>query len=266
MLGTATTPRRARARASLTSLLVGLVLAVTGAPSLVQAATGSTPESAVTAMTAPDLDDEPFGRPTSELGESPLTDKWQTVRQSIEAEMSVVALCRLDVAMCPSPAAIQFLAIVERARQREGLARLGEINRAINLEVRPAADIDLYKVEDYWSPPLSTLTSGAGDCEDYAIAKFVALREAGMAPADLRLIILRDTRLQADHAVVAARIEHRWYILDSRRLVMLDDTQFIRFQARSHFEPAFSLGDAGVRRYEENAVVAATAAPLPPVF
>jgi predicted transglutaminase-like cysteine proteinase len=188
------------------------------------------------------------------------------VRQSIEAEQSLVALCRLDLALCPSPAAIQFLAIVERARQHDGLARLGEVNRAINLEIRPAADIDLYKVEDFWSSPLQTLAAGAGDCEDYAIAKFVALREAGVPPGDLRLIILRDARTQADHAVVAVRVAHRWHILDSRRLIMLEDAQFVRSQGRTHFEPVFSLGEAGVRRYEENAIVAATATPQPPVF
>ena len=30
--------------------------------------------------------------------------------------------------------------------------------------------------------PLVTFSHGAGDCEDYAIAKFVALRQAGIAP------------------------------------------------------------------------------------
>jgi len=268
MLGTAARPRRTRARAGLTALIFGLALAAVGAPSISRAAAAAPPETAATPALPHDAADEPepFARPTSEVGEGPLTEKWLAVRHSTDAELGVVALCRLDLALCPSPAAIEFLAIVERARQREGLARVGEINRAINLDIRPVADIDLYKVEDFWSSPLMTLTAGAGDCEDYAIAKFVALREAGVAPADLRLVILRDARLQADHAVVAVRIEHRWRILDSRRLAMLDDMQFIRFQGMSHFEPVFSIGDTGIRRYDENAVVAATAAPQPPLF
>ena len=39
---------------------------------------------------------------------------------------------------------------------------------------------------------IATLTTGFGDCEDYAIAKYVALVEAGVAAEDVRLIIARD--------------------------------------------------------------------------
>ena len=76
---------------------------------------------------------------------------------------------------CASPAALKFLAIVDAARLREGRARLGEVNRAINLAIRPVSDLAQYGQVDVWSSPLATLTRGGGDCEDYAIAKFVAL-------------------------------------------------------------------------------------------
>lgn len=270
MLGTAATPRRLRARTGTLALVAVLGLLAAGTPSRARAAPGEpvTTPLATEGAAADDNRDsgEPFGRPTSEVSVSPLIGKWQTVKQSIDAELSLLTLCRLDLAFCPSPAAIEFLSIVERARQREGLAKVGEINRAINLDIRPAADIELYQVEDFWTSPLVTLTAGAGDCEDYAIAKFVALREAGVPSRDLRLVILRDDRLHADHAVVAVRVDHHWRILDSRRLLMLEDSQFIRFQAMSHFEPIFSIGDAGIQRYDDNAVVAATATAVAPVF
>ena len=66
-------------------------------------------------------------------------------------------------------------------RARDGRARLGEINRAINLAIRPMSDLAQYGEIDVWSSPLVTFAHGAGDCEDYAIAKFVALRLAGIA-------------------------------------------------------------------------------------
>jgi len=34
------------------------------------------------------------------------------------------------------------------------------------------SDLNAVPVEDLWSAPLATLAAGAGDCEDYAIAKF----------------------------------------------------------------------------------------------
>ena len=86
---------------------------------------------------------------------------------------------------CVSPAALKFLDIVDAARLREGRARLGEINRAINLAIRPISDLAQHGQIDVWTSPLATLARGGGDCEDYAIAKFVALRRAGIAPDDL---------------------------------------------------------------------------------
>ena len=53
------------------------------------------------------------------------------------------------------------------------------INRDINMAIRPTSDLAQWGVTDRWSAPLATLASGRGDCEDYAIAKYVALREAG---------------------------------------------------------------------------------------
>jgi predicted transglutaminase-like cysteine proteinase len=58
---------------------------------------------------------------------------------------------------------------------------------------------------DVWSSPLVTFTSGRGDCEDYAVAKFVALYLACISPEDLRIVIMRDTIRGEDHAVAATR-------------------------------------------------------------
>jgi predicted transglutaminase-like cysteine proteinase len=43
------------------------------------------------------------------------------------------------------------------------------------------SDLAQYGVTELWASPLTTFAAGAGDCEDYAIAKYVALRQAGMA-------------------------------------------------------------------------------------
>ena len=51
--------------------------------------------------------------------------------------------------------------------------------------------------------------SNAGDCEDYAIAKYVALQEIGIAAADLRLVVVHDEATKQDHAVAAVRYDGR---------------------------------------------------------
>jgi predicted transglutaminase-like cysteine proteinase len=154
----------------------------------------------------------------------------------------VLALCRASPGDCPSVPTRRFLAIIASAQARQGRARLGEINRAINLSIRPMSDLAQYGVVDLWTSPLATLATGAGDCEDYAIAKYVALREAGLSSQDLRLLIVRDTKLREDHAVVVARLDGRWLVLDNRRLVLLEDVQL------KQYAPMFEIDDDGVKR------------------
>ena len=156
---------------------------------------------------------------TAILGKT--TAKWTELQSRILADKEMVAGCRSGERSCPA-AARRFLAIVEVARQRQGRARLGEINRAINMSIRPMSDMTQYGVDDYWASPLTSLGNGAGDCKDYAIAKYVALEESGVSPDDLQLEIVRDVEHQATHAVVAVRFKDEWLILDNRTLLMLN--------------------------------------------
>ena len=47
------------------------------------------------------------------------------------------------------------------------------------MAIRYVSDYAQHGEADRWSAPLATFATGKGDCEDYAIAKYVALREAG---------------------------------------------------------------------------------------
>jgi len=188
---------------------------------------------------------EPFGLFATRLPGGNLSEKWNGVERRLEDDMVQLALCDGDREHCVSPAALQFLAIVDTARTREGRARFGEINRAINLAIRPMSDLAQYGQIDVWSPPLDTFATGAGDCEDYAIAKFAALRMAGVSTEDIRLVVLRDLLRGEDHAVVLARLDGHWLTLDNRRMAMIED-----IDVRNH-RPLFVIDDGGVRRYED---------------
>ena len=172
------------------------------------------------ALAAPDHG--PFGTTAAHNGA--MSAKWRGLQPAIQMEARILELCRSDRLLCP-PAAARFLAIVETARTRSGRARVGEVNRAINLAIRPASDAARYQVADVWTTPLMTFAARAGDCEDYAIAKYVALREAGLAPQDLRIVILHDASINQDHAVAAARVDGQWLILDNRHMTLLTDSE-----------------------------------------
>ncbi len=148
--------------------------------------------------------------------------RWRVITRAMEHERGLLARCRIEPDGCP-PGISRFLAIVEAARGKDGRARLGEVNRAVNLAIRYRSDAARHGAADAWASPLATFAAGEGDCEDYAIAKYAALREAGVAPGDLRLVLVRDARLSQDHAVVAARLEDRWLILDNRGFLLVED-------------------------------------------
>ena len=200
---------------------------------------------------------EPFGLSTSALTDGPLRAKWLAVERAIAAEADVIAGCASDPGHCTSQPALRFRDIVTVAAAREGLARLGEINRAINLAIRPVSDQAQYGVEDHWSSPLATLAAGAGDCEDYAIAKLVALRAAGVAAEDLRLVIIRETATGDDHAVVAARAGGHWRMLDNRTFLMIEDNGFGKYR------PLFAIDAEGAKRFEQPMIAIAARQPRP---
>ena len=183
---------------------------------------------------------EPFGLKTSELSRGAIVRKWKDVRKRLSHEQDIVSRCRAEPASCPT-AAKAFLVIVDRAVAAHGWTQIAEINRAINLDIKPVADIDQYGVIDFWATPLMVFASHAGDCEDYAIAKYAALQQIGVSDDDLRLVVVHDQATREDHAVTAVRYDGHWLILDNRTLAIRQDVDVAQLQ------PLFVLDDAGVR-------------------
>ena len=200
---------------------------------------------------------EPFGLFASPVSEGGLREKWLGVERKLDDERVQLALCDGDRERCVSPAALQLLAIVDTGRAREGRARLGEINRAVNLAIRPMTDLAQYGQIDVWSSPLDTFAHAAGDCEDYAIAKYVALRLAGVSADDLRLVVMRDTIRGDGHAVAAARLDGHWLMLDNNRMAMVEDADM------RNYRPLFVLDERGVMRYIDTPLLAALPGPDP---
>jgi predicted transglutaminase-like cysteine proteinase len=185
---------------------------------------------------------EPFDLPAMTAWSGILPTKWAELQTRILADKNTLAACRSGLIPCSQPAH-RFLSIVELGRKRHGRARIGWINRAVNLRIKPMSDWDQYGYIDYWASPLQTLSSDSGDCEDYAIVKYVALGELGVAPADLRLVIVQDKMRQTQHAILAVRDENKWLILDNRTMIVLSAEQ-----ARQYY-PLFVMDYRGVRNF-----------------
>jgi predicted transglutaminase-like cysteine proteinase len=189
---------------------------------------------------------EPFDLETSAPVKGSLQQKWAGVKQKLPREARTLARCRANTDAC-TPAAKRFLAVIDKAAAREGWTRIAEINRSINLTIKAVDDMTQYRVRDLWASPLMTFASGAGDCEDYAIAKYVALREIGFSNEDLRLVIVHDQAVNEDHAVTAVRYDGRWLILDNKTLDIRQDDSV------AQFDPLFVIDSDGVKRAEARA-------------
>jgi predicted transglutaminase-like cysteine proteinase len=100
----------------------------------------------------------------------------------------------------------------------------------VNLSIRATSDLSQYGVDDFWSPPLATLEKGAGDCEDYSILKYLALREAGISPDDLRLLIVSYPRRGIMHAVLAVHWDEEWLLLDNLTMVMVNSLEATQYR------------------------------------
>jgi len=90
------------------------------------------------------------------------------------------------------------------ATQNQGseLDRLQAVNRFFNQQLRYVEDIDLWHETDYWATPIQALIKGAGDCEDYAIAKYFSLRRMGIASEKLRITYVKALRQNRAHMVL----------------------------------------------------------------
>ena len=199
-------------------------------------------DAAPPAIGASRLGDEPFGLFTFRAPEGLLWKKWRQVQDDIHREADELLQCRAHPESC-SVAAVRFNAIVDAARAQRGHARYETVNRLVNNSVRYTSDFAQHGVPDLWSAPLTTLASGRGDCEDYAIAKYVILREAGVPSSELRLMLVRDRSVRQDHSVLAARHDGHWLILDNRWSQVPNDGD-----VRS-FAPLFSIDADGVKLF-----------------
>jgi predicted transglutaminase-like cysteine proteinase len=183
--------------------------------------------------------DEPFGLVAFRAPEGVLWRKWRNVSRDIRTEMREVAKCKTDRSSC-STAAAQFVLMSEEIHGHTGQTRMEIANRLVNGSIRYMSDLAQHGAVDVWSAPLASLASGRGDCEDYAIAKYALLREAGIPESDLRILLVRDRAIREDHAVLAVHDEGKWVVLDSRRSLLTTDHEL------PHFTPLFALNDFGV--------------------
>jgi predicted transglutaminase-like cysteine proteinase len=80
--------------------------------------------------------------------------------------------------------------------------KLAAVNRFFNRQFRFSDDIQNWRLNDYWATPVEALIKGAGDCEDYSIAKYFTLRRLGVPADKLRITYVKALRYNQAHMVL----------------------------------------------------------------
>lgn len=132
--------------------------------------------------------------------------KWKATLSRIAKEQSHYAESR-------SKAVRAWQAMIRAQRNHHQIDQLKSVNRFIN-QWRYRSDSYNYQTSDYWASP-AEFFKRSGDCEDYAIAKYVTLRQMGFSAEQLRLVVVKDLVRDLAHAVLAVYVAGDVYILDN---------------------------------------------------
>ncbi|WP_437890499.1 cysteine protease LapG [Phytobacter sp. V91] len=120
--------------------------------------------------------------------------------------------------------------------------KLNKVNQFFNARMAFKDDIVVWKQQDYWATPIEFLRKGAGDCEDFALAKYFTLREMGVPANQLRITYVKALQLNQAHMVVT------WYptpdaiplVLDNLKTAILPATQ------RTDLLPVYAFNGEGL--------------------
>ncbi|RBP27091.1 putative transglutaminase-like cysteine proteinase [Marinobacter pelagius] len=104
------------------------------------------------------------------------------------------------------------------------------------------SDIRHWGEEDYWATPTELLTTNAGDCEDFSIAKYLTLKSMGIPDSQLRIIYVKALELNQAHMVLA------WYPEPDADPLILDNliNDIKPASERTDLKPVYSFNGEGL--------------------
>jgi predicted transglutaminase-like cysteine proteinase len=133
---------------------------------------------------------------------------WRDALARMAGERERIAACESEVTDCGSVELTVWRAKVDELATLEPIQRLMEANRYVNAFPR------LERTAERWASPLELLQQG-GDAKDFAVMKFVTLRDSGIANEAMRIVVVYDALNHQRHAVLAVTLDDATYILDT---------------------------------------------------
>lgn len=121
--------------------------------------------------------------------------------------------------------------------------KMQEVNRFFNA-IPYVEDIHNFGMQDYWQTPYELMKNG-GDCEDYAIAKYISLKRLGVAESSMRIMIVQDNNLGGImHAVLEVRSGNQRYLLDNQAKTVTNQASIF------HYRPVYAINNKAWWAYQ----------------
>tara|TARA_Y100001001_G_C8001835_1_gene306561 strand:+ start:211 stop:1170 length:960 start_codon:yes stop_codon:yes gene_type:complete len=120
--------------------------------------------------------------------------------------------------------------------------RIARVNDYVN-GFRYIEDQYNYGVSDYWATPSEFFRNRAGDCEDFALAKYEALSMLGIPKDQMRLAIVHDKIRDIPHAVLIVYLDEGSLVLDNQIKVAMDSSKINRYK------PIYSINETAWWRH-----------------
>ncbi len=137
---------------------------------------------------------------------------------------------------------VEWQSVIDNGKTWSDAERLERVNNFFNRNIEFVDDIILWQKVDYWTAPTELLAKGAGDCEDYSIAKYFTLVEMGVDESKLRITYVKALELNQAHMVLTYfESAHAVpLVLDNLKPAILPATQ------RSDLQPVYSFNGTGL--------------------
>ncbi|QLG87453.1 transglutaminase-like cysteine peptidase [Chitinibacter bivalviorum] len=126
--------------------------------------------------------------------------------------------------------------------------KLKRVNEFFNRRFQFQDDMTIWQQADYWASPLEMVGKGAGDCEDFAIIKYFALKELGVAAEKLRMSYVKAKIGGASSTVTQAHMVLTYYPTPDAEPLILDNliTDIRPASRRADLVPVFSFNSEGI--------------------
>jgi predicted transglutaminase-like cysteine proteinase len=129
----------------------------------------------------------------------------------------------------------EWKGFLDEISREDRATQIAKVNARMN-RARYIADNANYGQSDYWATPNQFFRLD-GDCEDYAIAKYLSLRALGFDDESLRIVVLDDLNLRVAHAVLVVYYDGAPYVMDNQI------AQVVAASAIHHYKPIYALNE-----------------------